>query len=598
MTLFTRIVLRAKASVQKVHAAVRRFVNHRDILKRVILGSIAFSIVLLTLVPLVFLLWTSLWSGFPGQFGATFTLENFVAVYREGAYDVVGLFASSLFIAIGMTAVAVSFGLLFAWLFTRTNLPTKGIMELVILSPYAVPVYIYAIMYIATYGPTHGVVSTYIIALLGVETAPYNIFSPWGIAFVVGIKAMTTVYLLTAPALQNMDPSLEEAGRVHGANIYTTIRSISFPLILPAILSALLVTFLRGLGEFSVVAILGAREGFDVYATAIWESVRLRAPPRYGEAAALAFSLLLVCVVLVWYYRKVTSRKEDFMTVTGQGYQAKTWDLGVWRWPIAVGLWTLLVIVWILPVLVMVLVSLHSVWTGQPDLSTLTVTHYWDALTVGRLRNAFTNSIIVSVVGASIGTVLVVGMAYYTERTEYRGRGIVDFLSLTPMAIPGIILGGSVLFTFLWAGNVIPWLNLYGTLWIIIIGSVIVFIPIASRIAVGNIVQVHSDLEESARVTGASWIQQMREVFLPLFKDTTAVIWFYFMIQIFHLLTIPIMTYQTGTEVIAVEVFVLYTREANIELVSAISTIFIGLTLLVLLVFRAAGITFYDLGRR
>ena len=598
MSSLLRYAERTGKRLRSTIARIRHTVGERELSKRLVLGAIVGSLAVLTVVPLLFLLWTSLWSGFPGQLDAAFTLENFVSVYVERSYDVAELFGNSLFIAVGMTAVAVSFGLSFAWLLTRTNLPTKGLMELVILSPYAVPVYIYAIMYITTYGPEHGVVSAYVTSFLGVESAPYNIFSPWGIAFVVGIKAMTTVYLLTAPALQNMDPSLEEAGRVHGADILTTIRSISFPLILPAILSAILVTFLRGLGEFSVVAILGAREGFDVYATAIWESIRLQVPPRYGEAAALAFSLLLVCVVLVWYYRRVTSRKQDYMTVTGQGYQPKTWDLGVWRWPAAAALWLVLVVVWLLPMAVMALVSLHTVWTGQPDLASLSLTHYAEALTDDRLRASFSNSVIVSVAGATLGTVLVVGMAYYTERTSFRGRGLVDFLSLTPMAIPGIILGGSVLFTFIWAGNLFPFLNLYGTLWVIVIGSVLVFIPISSRIAVGNIVQIHSELEESARVTGASWFQQMRSVFLPLFKDTGAVIWFYFMIQIFHLLTIPIMTYQAGTEVIAVDVFLLYTREANIELVSAISTIFIGLTLVALLGFRAFGKTFYDLGPR
>lgn len=584
--------------VRATLGVVRQFVAERDIVKRGVLGAIVLALALLTLVPLVFLLWTSVWSGFPGELGASFTLSNFVNVYVELSYDVVELFSNSLFVAAGMTVVALSSGLVFAWLFTRTNLPTKGAMELVVISPYAVPVYIYAIMYIATYGPDHGIVSTYVTALFGIESAPYNIFSPWGIAFVVGIKGMATVYLLTAPALQSMDPSLEETGRVHGANILSTVRSISFPLIAPAVLSSILVIFLWGLGEFSAVAILGAREGFDVYSTAIWESIRLRAPPSYGEAAALSISLLVICLVLVWYYRKVTSRKRDYMTVTGRGYRSRTWDLGRWRWPVAGILWLFLVLVWLLPVVVMVLVSLHAVWPGHLDLANLTFSHYIEAVTNTRLRRAFQNSVAVSIVGASIGTVLVAGMAYYTERTKYRFRGVIDFLSLTPMAVPGIIFGAALIFTFLWVGNVLPWLNLYGTLWIIIIGCVIVFIPSASRIAVGNVVQIHSNLEESARVVGASWLEQMREVFLPLFKNAGAVVWFYFLIQIFHTLTVPIMTYQTGTEMISVEVFILYTRSANIELVAAISTIFIGLTVLLLLVFRSFGVTFYKLGNR
>ncbi len=567
----------------------------RDLEKRVILGAAVLSTAVLVLIPLVFLLWASVWSGYPGDFSGTFTIVHYVSVYLEGAYDVLGLFSNSLFVAAGMAAIAMGFGLSFAWLLVRTNLPTKGAMELVLISPYAVPVYIYAIMYIATYGPDNGLVMTHLMNAFGLETAPFNIFSGWGIVFIVGMNAVTTFYLLTAPALQNMDPALEEVSRIHGASLVRTVRSISFPLIVPAIFSATLVTFLRGLGEFSVVAILGAREGFDVYATAIWASVNLRAPPKYGEAAALSFSLIVITAVLVWYYRKITARKEDFMTVTSRGRKPQIWDLGKWRWPIAGMIWVVLFVVWILPIVVMVLVALHGVWFGNVDPSNLTIAHFAEAVTDSRLRRAFFNSVVISVGGATLGTGLVVTTAYFTERTNYRFRGVVEFLSLSPLAVPGIIMGTGLIFTSLWVGKLHGLLDIYGTLWIIMIGSIIIFIPVSSRIAVGNIVQIHTELEESARVFGASWLQQMREVLLPLFKNTTAVLWFYLLIHIFQLLTIPIMTYTTGTEVLPVTVFNLWTKSANLELVSAISTIFIGLTLLVLLLFRVQGITFYQI---
>ena len=577
-----------------LHETVEEYLGP-DVEKRAILGAAVVSTAVLVLIPLVFLLWSSVWTGYPGDFSGAFTLEHYMSVYLQAAYDVLGLFSNSLFVAAGMALIAMGFGLGFAWLLTRTNLPTKGAMELVLISPYAVPVYIYAIMYIATYGPDNGLVMTHLMNLFGLETAPFDIFSPGGIVFIVGLNAVTTFYLLTAPALQNMDPALEEVSRIHGASLATTVRSISFPLILPAIVSAVLVTFLRGLGEFSVVAILGARDGFDVYATAIWASVNLRAPPQYGEAAALSFSLILITAVLVWYYRKLTARKEDFMTVTSRGTKPRTWDLGPWRWPIAGSLWVVLFVVWILPILVMVLVALHPVWHGFVDPSNMTLAQFAEAVTDSRLRRAFINSVIISVGGATLGTGLVITTAYFTERTEYRFRGLVEFLSLSPLAVPGIIMGTGLIFTSLWIGKLHGLLDIYGTLWIIMIGSIIVFIPVSSRIAVGNIVQIHAELEESARVFGASWVEQMREVLLPLFKNTTAVLWFYLLIHIFQLLTIPIMTYTTGTEVLPVTVFNLWTKSANLELVSAISTIFIGLTLAVLLAFRARGIAFYQI---
>jgi len=565
--------------------------------QRTVLGTIAAVIVLLTVLPLLFLLWTAVWSGFPGEFDATFTLANAVAVYLEGFFDVPELFINSVLIAVGMTTTGLVLGLTFAWMFVRTNLPTKAEMELVLLSGQAIPGYVFAIMYVVAYSPNAGLVSTFLADAFGV-TPPVTVFNPWVIAFIVGINVVSTFYLLIVPALQDMDPALEEVSRIHGASIPGTLRSVTLPLIKPAILSATVVIFLYGLGEFAVVAILGARQGFDVYSTEIWEAMTSRFPPAYGEAAALACSLLLVTIVLVWYYRRVTARKEDYMTLSGQSNRLQLWDLGKWRWPIAIALWSFLFVAWIVPILALVVSSMHATWLGEIDLSNLTLSYYLEAVTDPQLRKAFVNSVIVAVGGATLGTILVVGMAYYTERTEGRFRGVVDFLSLTPLAVPGIIMGSSLLFTFLWIGKLHPVVNLYGTLAIIIIGCVVVFIPPSSRIAIGNVVQIHASLEEAARLSGATWLAQMREVFLPLFRNTTIIIWFYLAVNIFQLISIPVMTYTSSTVVIPVKLFQLYMYRPNIELVSAISTIFIGLTLVLILAMRHFGVRFYDMDRR
>ncbi|MEF8773687.1 MAG: ABC transporter permease subunit, partial [Halobacteriales archaeon] len=304
--------------------------------KKAILGSVVVVVVALTVVPLAFLLWTSVWSGAPGQFDAHLTLEKFATVYLGGNFDVPGLLYNSVRVAVGMTLTGLVAGLLFAWLFARTNVPTKGAMELVLLSGQAVPAYVYAIVYVFSYGPTNGFVTTLAEETLGFGVFPLDIYGIWGISFVVGVSVIPTFYLLTVPALQDMDPALEEVGRVHGASVFGTVRSISFPLIKPAILSAALVTFLYGLGEFAIVKFLGARRGIDVYSTAVHGAIKDPSNsllPKYGEAAALSASLLVVTLVLVWYYRRVTDRKEDFMTLTGQGHRTRTWDLGRWRWP-------------------------------------------------------------------------------------------------------------------------------------------------------------------------------------------------------------------------------------------------------------------------
>ena len=570
----------------------------RRLAERLVLGAIVLTVGLLTVVPLLFLVWTSVWSGYPGEFGADLTLENFEAVYLGDFFALRSLVVNSLTIAVGMTVTGLVFGLGAAWLFVRTDLPTKGEMELVLLSCQAIPGYVYAIMYVTTYGSDNGLVTSALQATVGIEQIPIDIFSPWGIAFVAGINVVPTFYLLTVPALQDMDPILEEVSRVHGAGMVETIRSVSFPLIKPAILSATIVIFLYGMGEFAVVSILGTRNGFDVFSTAIFSAINGRFPPGYGEAAALACLLLVLMFVFVWYYRRVTEHKESFMTLSGRRHRRHVWQLGRWRWPLAAVLWVVLLLVWVLPILALLVASVHETWYGRLEPAQLTVDNYLTAITDPNIQEAFFNSLLVAVGGATLGTVLVVGTAYYTERTDGRFRGIVDFLTLTPLAVPGIIMGAGLLFSFLWIGKAIPLLNLYGTLAIIIVGCVVVYLPVSSRIAVGNIVQIHSDLEEAARISGASWLQQMREVFLPLFSNTAVVIWFFLTMHIVQLLSIPLMTYTSDTMVLPVRLYQLYMYDPDIAVVAAISSFFILLTMGSLLALRRMGITFYELGQR
>lgn len=549
----------------------------------------------LVVSPFVFLIWTSVWSSFPGDLQGTLTVDNYVSAYTDPI--LVELVLNSTMVAVGTTSLALVLGFTFAWLFARTNLPTKGYLELVIIAPYAVPGFIYALSYIFTFGPNVGIVNNIFMDQLGFSKPIVNVYSLEAIIVVLGINMATSTYLLLVPALQNLDPALEESGRIHGASLFWTLREITFPVILPAVMSAFIITFVRGLGEFAVVAFLGIPQGFHVYATRIWAAINQTAPPLYGYASALSLSLLLITGILVWYYRKITSRREDYMTVTGQGYQPRQWDLGKWRWPIAGSIWLVVSVFWILPMLVMTVASFHSIWGSGVliEFGKLSLEHYKRIFTSPEVHNAFANSLIISLIGSAIGTVIIVLTAYYTERTDYPFRGIVDFLSLTPLAIPGIILGASVLFTYLWLGEFVPALNIYGTIWIIMIGSIIIFIPTATRMAVGSIVQIHTELEESARVLGATWTEQMREVFLPLFKNTIAIIYLYFFMHIFRLLSVQIMTYSRGSETIPVIIFRAWQGRAELEFVSAISVVFISMMVVILIVFRRMGVTFYEL---
>lgn len=579
-----------KVDPDKITDRVAQLLEDSPSFKQILLYGTGAIVAYLAITPLAFLIWTSVWSGDPGQIHGQFTLQHFVNAYTNP--DTYTVFIDTFLIAIGGLAIALFYGVGIAWFLSRTDIPTKDLIETAVVMPIAVSPFFYAFMYIFTYGPRLGMITTYIMDIFNLSSPPFNIFSIWGVALVNGIVLVPTAYLLTAPSFSDMDPALEEISHISGAGHLATFRSISLPLIKPALMSSILIIFLRGLGTFSIVAILGFPAGIDVFATEIWEATDQTAPPQYGYSASLSVTFLIIAFVLIWYNRRVTSRSEDYMTITGQGFQPRQFSLGKWRWPIAGFIWLNIIVIWLLPIAIMVLASFHPLWQGEIELGSLTLEHYKDLLNDPLVESAFYNTTIITVVGSIVGTVLMLLFGYYVERTDYRFRRIADFLSVSTIAAPGIILGVGVLFVYLWLGSLSP-IDLYGTKWVMLIGMITLFLPTISRMAIGNIGQIHTELEESAYIFGASWYEQMKEIFLPLTKGTAGAIFFYLFIHLLRHLAVVLILYSRGNEVFSVILFNGWYNNADIEFVSALSSVFILSMICILVVVRRAGFSFY-----
>lgn len=248
---------------------------------------------------------------------------------------------------------------------------------------------------------------------------------------------------------------------------------------------------------------------------------------------------------------------------------------------------------WILPIILIVLVSFHTAWAGEIRPQSLTLVHYQQMFEMSAFQTALINSLIIAIGGGVAGTLLVVFFSYYVERTELPLRGVADFISLTPLAAPGVILGVSILVTYLWIGKLTP-INLYGSLALLTIGMITLYLPTTTRMASGSIVQIHTDLEEAARISGAGWGTLMKEIFFPLFKGTIGAVFFYLCIHMVRHLSVAIMLYTSSSIVLAVLVFNQWEQVANLEMVAALSTVLMVGMFLFLSLLRFAGFEFYQ----
>ena len=208
-------------------------------------------------------------------------------------------------------------GLTFSWVVVRTNTPCKGFISAASMLPLFVPPLVAAVAWSILASPRTGLLNTF-LASMGVDWR-FNAYSMGGLICIFGIYYAPYVYMFTASALRNMDPSLEEAAEVSGASALRTMFTITFPLIAPAIISGMLLSFIVMLGIYGIPAVLGTPGDIPVLTTYIFKLTNW-SPPLYSTAASVAIILMVVTGFLVWLQQRVISRR-SYTTVAGKSFR-------------------------------------------------------------------------------------------------------------------------------------------------------------------------------------------------------------------------------------------------------------------------------------
>jgi len=379
-----------------------------------------------------------------------------------------------------------------------------------------------------------------------------------------------------------MDPALEDAARVHGAGAATTLRLVTLPLLLPAMLSAALIVFVASAGLFDVPLALASPRGVRTVPTEIWQLVQY--PADYGRAAAFGVVVMAVTVLLTVLQRRHLDRRR-FFTVTGRGYRPRTLALG-WRGCVLAlafqGVFVGCAVV--LPVTALVMVSLSPIWTGAFSPAAATWHNFSYVLMDYPLtQKAVLNSLFLAVAGASIAVVIGALQAYFVARERRpRRRAVIDAVLSVPAGIPGIILG----LGFLILAVRTP---LYATLAVILIAYVAHFFPFATRTVAAMLAAVHPELEESARASGAGWLAAMRHVMAPLVMPALVAAWLMLFVIFVRELGATMLLYADGTETISVALVLLSERSSGY--VAALAVIQLVLLLTAFSLMRATRVS-------
>ena len=498
----------------------------------------------LVLVPIAGLLLTAFTEDTGLGFGA-FTLDNFVEAYSSKR--ILPLIGNSLVYASGTAIVTFVIGGFVAWAVERTDAPGGMLFHNLALLSFAIPGLLMAMAWIFVLSPNIGWVNALLKSAFGLADAPLNIYSMGGMIWALSSHYFPLAYLVLGPALRALDVRMEEAGLVSGGRYWQVLPKITLPLLRPAILSGLLLLFIMGLSSYEVPRVIGLPARIDVFTTQI-QNATTETPPEFGVASALSLTLLGVCLIAVYFYRRATCNAEAFATITGKGYMPTRIELGRWRWPVSIAIVFVFLVALGLPLFTLAWQSFFSN-LSQPFMGSsppATLANYRYILRYPIFLDAVRTSVVVSAMAATVVVALTLVMAWIARRSASRFAWLLDALASAPIAIPSVIVGASILFTYL----VIP-IGVYDTIWILLIAYVTLCLPYGMRFASTGITQIHRELEEAAEVSGARVGQVLWRVLLPLLLPFLLAAWIYAFVLSVRELGASIFLVGPGTNVLA-----------------------------------------------
>jgi iron(III) transport system permease protein len=528
---------------------------------------IGIIVVLLFLVvsPFLQLLVTSFKSDKTGGF----TLANYAAAYGRERY-IQALF-NSLELGACAALLAGVFAVPLAWAVSRTNMPGRGWVRMLVLATFITPPYTGAVAWILLAGPNAGWLNRIVVFLTGAEAGPFNIYSFPGLVLVIALYSYPYIFIFTTAALELVSSEMEDAANILGAGTWRTMRRVTLPLALPAILGGLIICFLEAIALFASPAMIAIPARFNVVTTQLFQF--FGNPVRVEVAAAYAMPLLVVTVLLVVVQRLMTRRK-GFVALTGKGGERRPIELGRWRWALFGYAMLVATMSVFLPYVFLLQAAFAKAWGRGFGLDNLSLKNFhfvlFEHATAG---TSVLHSFLYGGAAATVATVIAIGVAYIVNRRLIPFAGGLGFLCVAPFVIPGVVLAIGF-----YAAYAPPPLALYGTAWILILAFTTRFLPIGYVNANAAIRSLNPEMEEAVRVLGGSRLLAVRKVVGPLLKRSLLGAWLLMFIPATRELSSAIFLYGPNTKVVSVMIFDM-SDEGNFEYLAALALILQVLTL-------------------
>jgi len=446
----------------------------------------------------------------------------------------------------GLASVAI--GAPLAWLTARTDLPWRGLIRGLVMASFVTPPFLGAFAWVMLAGPNAGALNKLWRSVTGSESALVNIFSMTGLVFVVAIYTFPYVYVMIANTLELIASDLEEAASMLGAGRLTVARTITLPLVAPAILSGFVLAVLQALALFGSPAILALPAGFHTLTTQIWGMFQY--PPRVETAAAIAVPMLVATGLLLYMQKRLLGRR-GYAAVGGKGGQRRRVALGVWRYPALLACLAVMACAVFLPYAILAKAAFARAWAQPMTWQNFTLKNWtFTFLEYSSTQDAILNTLELGILTACVATGLAALLAYVGRRRLIVGHQLVGFLAMAPIVIPGVVLAVALFIAY-----TRPPFVLYGTLWILFIAYVTKEMPVGFAQSDATFRTIPADLEEAGRNLGAGRLRVLGEITAPLARSGLIASWCFVFIGVIRELSASIILFTPNTKVMSVVIF-------------------------------------------
>ncbi|MBZ7512884.1 ABC transporter permease [Klebsiella grimontii] len=501
-------------------------------------GTLAVLLVLVGL-PLLFIILQAI---FP----------RFSAGSLEGAFSGVAaliadpqlpmMLGGTLWVACGVALMSVLIGLPLGVLRGLFNVPLPRLWDVLFLIPFLTPPYIAALAWTLLL-QSNG----YLQQLTGWDLNDL-LFSRSGIVLVMTLNIFPVVYFAVSRSLLASGQRLAIVARVHGASAWRAFWHITLPMLSPALAAGMLLAFTLAIEEYGVPAALGPRAGLLMLTVGIEK--KLADWPIDLPGASLLSLLLMAVALLAWWLQKRLTGDKEVTSVTGKPGENSGAELGWLALPAALIMASVGGVAVMLPGASMVLTSLMSTLSGGIHGDNFTLRHFTALFAQqGDALSALGTSLSLALASALIVGVIGLLAAWLVLVQKMKGSAIVDALSLMPAALPGVVVGVGLI--LLWNQPFWP-VSPYNTGFMLLLSYCCLLLPWPVRYAGSALRQLGHNLEPAARVHGATPLQALRLIVLPLiFPALLAAMLMVFAIASRELVT-SLLLAPAGTQTVAV----------------------------------------------